>query len=156
MPDILNQNTTPVPPSAPIVPPVKPKLTLALPQGVKNIASDKLVVVKQKLNGLDPKRKKIVIGIGVLFAVIFLLLLLNIVAAMFRRPSAPAPSPTPVNTNQGSPNPIIITNPSRYATDEGVLKIESNLNEIEKSLNAINPQHPEIAVPDLDYNIKFQ
>lgn len=157
MPEIPNpvQNTpVQVPAPSPEVPPTS-KPRLALPADIKVKATAKVNDLKEKVGELDPKRKKIVLGVGILFAIIILLLLLNIVAAIFKRPSAPAPSPTPVNTNQGSPLPIIITNPSRYATDEAVLKIENSLNEIEKSLNAINPQHPEIAVPNLDYNVKF-
>jgi hypothetical protein len=62
------------------------------------------------------------------------------------------PTPTPISA---SPTPQIILNASRYATDSGVLKIESDLNNIQKQLDQTDVKQSDLKIPDMDFNINF-
>ena len=61
----------------------------------------------------------------------------------------------PVASFEPLPTGDIITNPSRYATDSGVLKIEEDLINIEKSLGIMQVSETSLLPPKLDFDINF-
>ncbi len=115
---------------------------------LKTLSAD----LKIKFNNLSKNSKILVVTIAVIFLII---LVLSVLVALFgKRQRLPVltASPTPIAV---TPPPNIILNASRYATDSGVLKIESNLNEIQKQLEASDVKQSNLSVPNLDFNINF-
>lgn len=107
---------------------------------------------KQKYIKLPPKNKKIVISISVLFIVIFFLLIIVSIYGKKQNYPVLVPTPTPLSV---TPAPNVILNASRYATDEGVLKIESDLNNFQKQLETSDVKQGDLNLPNLDFNINF-
>lgn len=106
----------------------------------------------EKYKALPKNTQKLLMVVGVLFAIIFILLLLAVLFAPSKKPAVIAtPAPTPVSV---SPTPNVVS-VSRYASDEGVLRIENNLNEIQKSLNILDVRQTDLTQPTLDFDIDF-
>lgn len=108
--------------------------------------------VKAKFNSYSRNtRVLIVLALGLLV----ILILLTILTILFGRKktivlATPSPSSAAV-----SPAPNIVLNASKYATDSGVLKIESDLNEFQKQLDASDVKQTDLTLPNLDFNINF-
>ncbi|HSX49169.1 MAG TPA: hypothetical protein VLE44_02840 [Candidatus Saccharimonadales bacterium] len=142
--------TTPVPPvqqPAPVVPqePLSPQpIQKKIPVIAENL--------KTKFVGLPKNTKIIVIIVAGLFLVILLLSVLVILFGKRTKTPTLAPTPTPISA---SPTPQVILNASRYATDSGVLKIETDLNNIQKQLDQTDVKQSDLKIPDMDFNINF-
>ncbi len=129
-------------PTNPITPPATPVIPVQPP--IDNL--------KTKFNAMPKTTKILVIVMAALFLII---LLLSILVAMFGKKQTiviATPSPSPVSV---TPGPNVILNASRYATDSGVLKIESDLNDIQKQLETTDVKQTDLNLPNLDYNINF-
>lgn len=103
------------------------------------------------------KNVKLLVIVGIVFLFSILLLLIATLAKNGKSVEvAPTPSPTPTVTS-GSPLPeIAISNPSRYASDSGILKIETDVDNLSKEMNSVDLRQSNLRVPTLDFNIKFQ
>lgn len=148
--------TTPQPPTQPPVPQAKPDL--APPENnIKNkfseIKSRAVTKIGPWYSNLSPANKRLVTIMGVLLLIVGVLFVLALFFAPRRGPAAP--TPTPVATSAPTATPAEITNPSRYATDSGVLKIETDLKDIEAKLNQTKLKDSDLTPPSLDYNIDF-
>lgn len=140
-------NPTVVPNPAPQNPPV-PQVEV----DAKNF-KNKIKELKIKYDNL-PKNSKLLITVGaVVFIIIFILLIL-VAAFAPKRGKTPVltASPTPVAV---TPAPEIILNASKYATDSGVLKIESDLNDFQKQLEGTDVRQSDLSVPNMDFNVNF-
>ncbi len=142
-------NSTP----EPIVPPTPPTAPPSGPGPKPVFKFDVLITnLKFKFAALPQRSKILFIAIPVVLIV--LLLLLSLAVSMIRRGRTPTlgPTPTPIGS---SPAPDVILNASRYATDEGVLKLGSDLTNIQKQLETTDIKQTDLSVPNLDFNIKF-
>jgi len=104
--------------------------------------------VQKKIHQPLSKRVKILI-IVFLF---FLILLISLVV-ISRKPKL-----TTINPNQIlSPTTTIVVNPnpSAYATDSAVLKIEKDLEELDDKIQSLDLLEPSLNPPELDLNVKF-
>lgn len=142
------------------VPPVKPVGGMkAYLQKIKLILAPYLAKIlaffKVFWDQIPPKIRKIVIIIfSVLFALIFLLMIASLVMKQTKE-SKPLVLPTPEIAISPFPEDVI-SNPSRYATDSAVLKIEENLKSIEKTLNQMDIKESKLNPPGLDFKISFE
>lgn len=122
-------------------------------QNSQQFSPQKLIdKLRDKFNSLS-KNTKILIIVGVVtFGIIFLL---SILVALFGKKKIVnvAPSPTPLV--QVTNPPEVILNASRYATDSGVLKIESDLKDIQKQIEKTDVRESDFNLPNIDFNIKF-
>lgn len=108
--------------------------------------------LKTKFMALPKNIKMMVIIVAGLFLVILLLLVLVMLFGKRTKTPTLTPTPTPISA---SPTPQVILNASRYATDSGVLKIESDLNSIQKQLDQTDVKQSDLKIPDMDFNINF-
>lgn len=148
-----------VPPTSPVQGPTQPvPQPQAAPQQqvAPQTTQNKIPVVvenlKSKFIALPKNTKMLVTIVAGLFLVI---LLLSVLVMLFgKRTKTPtlAPTPTPISA---SPTPQVILNASKYATDSGVLKIETDLNNIQKQLDQTDVKQSDLKIPDMDFNIKF-
>jgi len=103
-----------------------------------------------------PERlRKVLCIVSIVFAVLlFLMIILSIV--LKSRGKVPVEvKPTPVVSFEPPPSGEVITNPSRYATDPGVLKIEEDLRNLEKELDSLQVNEVNLLPPRLDFDINF-
>lgn len=102
---------------------------------------------------LSPRNKKfLAYALIVLVGFIFLVLVLAILAAgSKRRTQTPTrPTPTPIS---GNFTPI--ENPSRYASDEGVLSIETKIKDIDSQIQDTDLANSTLQPPELDFAVEF-
>lgn len=68
-----------------------------------------------------------------------------------------SPTPAPIILNSPLPSPAneIITNPSRYATDSGVLELEKRIKDLDENLGKVDLREPGINPPTLNFDIYF-
>lgn len=98
-------------------------------------------------------KKKVLIGL-VIFAA-FLVVLLAIVALMKNKsPAAPAPSPSPTGAPQATSSGAA-RNESKYASDQGVSKIENDIKSASDDLTKTTVREDNLRVPSTDFNISF-
>jgi hypothetical protein len=103
---------------------------------------------------IPPRIKKMLVLAGGMFALLFILLIVGlIVKSVSNRPVTKVVLPTPVVTTL--PTPEELTNPTRYATDSAVLKLEQNLKDNENRLNGLDIKESNLYPPQLDFDIKF-
>lgn len=127
-------------PPVPVVPPASSKMNLFFEN------------LKTKFNSFSKRTKILVIGIGALFLVILLLSILVGLLGKKKVASQATPSSTPIAE---TPIPNVILNASRYATDSGVLKIESDLQSLGKQLDSLDVKQSDLSLPNLDFKIDF-
>ncbi len=133
--------TQPVPVQAqPQVPPTPNKFNL----NIENI--------KQKFAALPKNTRTMLTVVAVMFLIIFVLFIL--VSLFGKRSTGVVSTPTPQPISV-SPAPQVILNASRYATDSGVLKIESELKNIQNQLNVSDVKQTDLNLPTLDFDINF-
>lgn len=108
--------------------------------------------LKAKFSSLPKNTRIIVVAIAALFLIILLLSVLVSLFGKGRGTILATPSPSPISE---SPIPNVILNASRYATDSGVLKIESDLQDLGKQLDASDVKQSSLKLPNLDFNINF-
>lgn|SRR5579859_3053402 len=147
-------------PTKPVQQPVQnqipPTPVEKIPQTPSAVPQERLKFLAQnlkiKFDAASKQTKLIIIVVGVLFSII---LLLSILVALFgKKQHVPILQPTPTLIS-ASPAPNVILNASRYATDSGVLKIESDLNNFQKQLDTTDVRQTDLSVPNLDFNINF-
>ncbi len=91
-------------------------------------------------------------------ALFFLLILASIILlfyvfGLFKEFSSPAqPSPTPTNEATTSGKRV----PSGLAIDPDFLKLEEDLGELEKDLNAVDLSEPKLSPPIIELNVNFE
>lgn len=144
---VINSEQAPVAP-----PPTTPPSGSPTPQGSAPKASTPINNLKDKFNSFPKNTKILVIAVIVLFLIIFVLSMLTALFGKKRTGPIATPSPTPISE---TPQPEIILNASRYATDEGVLKIEKDLKDIRKQLDDSDVKQTDLSIPSLDFNINF-
>ncbi len=100
-------------------------------------------------------QKKIFIILGGLLAIILILLVVSVVVKGIRsRQVAATPTPTP--TVEPLPTPgNVITSPSRYATDSGVIEIDQNIRSLDQDMNAANFRSMELNPPSIYFDKAF-
>jgi len=104
----------------------------------------------------EPKQKilpkKIIFlgGLLLLFLLILILISLNLKQKHSFSDVFPTPTPTPTPTLIEE-----ITNPSFYATDSAILKIEEELKKIEQELDSTDLKESSLNLPVLDWEVKF-
>ena len=112
-----------------------------------------LKTLKEKFDSMPKNTRIMVTIVGVLFLILIILALLS---ALFGKKQTGVvvitPSPSPISV---TPIPNVILNASRYATDSGVLKIESDLNGFQKQLDSSDVKQSDLSLPNIDYNINF-
>jgi hypothetical protein len=108
--------------------------------------------LKDKFNKLPKNTKTMIIIATSLFIILFLLLILSLMFG--KRKTTVTVTPTPVSISV-TPGPDVILNASRYATDSGVLKIETDLKEFTSQLNGSDVKQSDLTVPNIDFNINF-
>ena len=141
----------PVPTAPPVLSPPASSVSSSspLPPGKPVLLGNKL---KDRFNSFPKNTKIFVIVMGVTFLVLFVLVLFA--AAFGKKKNVPQIIPTASPVSE-SPQPEVILNASRYATDSGVLKIESDLKDFQKQLDIVDVKQTDLSLPNLDFNIKF-
>lgn len=124
--------------------------TPAVQTEVKEKPLDKM---KAKFDALPRNTKTMVTVAGILFLILLILLLLSLLFGG-KKKVTPILTPTPAPVSV-TPGPNFIFGASRYATDSGVLKIESDLNGFAKQLNSTDVKQTDLALPNMDFNINF-
>jgi len=113
---------------------------------------ENILPVEEKPKKKILPRKMIFLG-GLLFLLILILTAISLNLKQGRRSfSGTLPIPTP------TPTPILIekiTNPSFYATDSAILKIEEELKKIEQELDSTDLKENSLNLPVLDWEVKF-
>lgn len=151
-----NQQTSSTPQVIPqSIPPVAQMPTTAQMPSTKKSFKELLSGLRDKYKTL-PKNMKLLVIMGGVFAVSLLLLLVAAVAKKGNTANIVA-TPTPIaSPTSSSPIPqYVITNPSRYATDSGILKIEGDVDSLSKDMDAADLRSSDLRVPELDMNVKF-
>ena len=122
---------------------------------IKEIVSLILEKIKIYWSKLTPiYQKSIIIGVSI-FGV--LVLLATIFALYVKIKSAsPGAKPTATPLTTLSPLPEIITNPSRYATDSGVLAIEDKMRKLETELGNTQIDDLKLSPPNLFFDVNFE
>jgi hypothetical protein len=113
---------------------------------------EKIIAKCKSQNSKLQKGPSLIKG-GIILVIIFLALLL--VATTFgpkRKPTTILPSPIPPPADRSTEE---INQPSVYATDEAVLKIENNLKELEQKLQTEDLKETGLNPPVLDFEVKF-
>lgn len=128
---------------------------------IKTILSKIIIVINNILEKikslwleLPEKLKKIIRIVALIFGVmIFLLIIFSIIIKFASRTPKPISLPSP--SFEPSPTGEIIDNPSRWATDSGVIKISEDLSTIEKALGTMQVNETDLLPPKLDFDINF-
>lgn len=136
---------TPIQPVVPL-PPVPPV-------GEKTI-KEKLVALSEKFKTLSKNMKFLVIAGGVLVVLLILLTIVSL-ARGGRKQQVVKATPTPVAVASSPIPKYEIVNPSKYATDSGVLKIEGDVDSLNSEMNSVDLRSSDLRIPDLDMSIKF-
>ena len=101
--------------------------------------------------GISPKTKKIVIAISMLFFVtLILFMVLMIYKGKEEKPISETQKELEAQTT------IIERKPSRYATDEVVLKMETDLKTLEEEVNRGEIEEKSLIPPNLNFQINFK
>ena len=132
-----------------VVSEVPPEIPMDKPANKPSLNPKKIVEMYNSLPKITKLMVKIAIG---LFGIMFIVMIL---AALFSKKSSviiATPTPSPISA---TPGPQVILNASRYATDSGVLKIESDLNNFQKQLETTDIKQTDLNLPNMDFNINF-
>lgn len=103
---------------------------------------------------LNPQIRKVLAITGFIFGLLLILAIVFSISTQGSRKEKQTPIPQ-ANTDQ-SPLPEIIINPSRYATDSGVLSIEENIKIIEKKIGETVINDLKLSQPNLLWDIDFE
>lgn len=144
-----NQNLTPPP-----MPQMTPAPQVAAPPPVKKD-------YKEMLSGMWGKVPPILRKVLLVFGIIFgLLIVLAVVVSMGQKVNNKTvervATPTPAVNTKGTPVPIEIRNPSRYATDSGLLKIEEEVKELDLEMGSVDLKELNLRPPDIQFKINFE
>jgi len=137
---------------------VKDNIPLAS-QTVKSKVINGLRSVVNKLKDawlkIPERLRKILRIVGIVFAVLLLLIIILSTVLKLKNKVPVEIKPTPVASFEPLPSGEVIINPSRYATDSGVLKIEEDLRNLEKELDNLQVNETNLLPPRLDFDINF-
>lgn len=100
----------------------------------------------------SPDRKKIFIFLGLIFLIIFLALGSATIFLVKKPSTETSSSPTP--TVEATPSAK--RNLSAIATDEAFLKLEGDLNNLEKNIGNVDLTEPKLTLPILEMKISFE
>lgn len=101
------------------------------------------------------KNTRILIIVGVIFIIaVILLIVASIIKGLRTGSVAPQEKATPLPATTIPESSV--SNPSRYATDEVVLKIEALIKKLAGDLNSADLRETNLRLPDLDFDIKFE
>lgn len=146
------QPATPVPTPLPVQTPV--------PEIKQEVVEPKVVkgnTLKAFWGGISPNRKKLMAVVGIVFVVLIVLLILS--SLLVNKKSLPKSTATVKPSPSGvlvTPVPEVIVNPSRYATDSGILSIETDLKKVESDLNKVEINEVKLTPPNLYFDINFE
>ncbi len=105
------------------------------------------------LKRLPERSRKIILIAGAIF-VILIIFIFVLAAVNSRRRVGEMPASTPIPAGF-TPLESEITNPSRYASDAGVLKIEADLKDFETKVSQEKAAEEDLKLPQLDFNVAF-
>lgn len=139
---------TPQVPEPTAVPPVAPMPSAPIKMNVKALT--------EKYNALPKNTKLLIAVVGITFAIIIVLLIVGVVVkGLGSGRSVVSPTATPSALPVATNVPVEISNPSKYATDSGVLKIESDVDNLTRDMSAVDLKESDLRIPTLDMNVKF-
>ena len=144
-------NPTITQPPTPVVAPMQPAPSLTpVKKNYKEIMSG-------MWNRVPPILRKVLVIFGIVFG---LLILLGLVVSMGQKVAkktiTPVATATPVIGTGSTPVPIEIKNPSRYATDSGLLKIEEDIKKIDQGMGSVDLKELNLRPPDIQFKINFE
>jgi hypothetical protein len=120
-----------------------------------------LIKVREIIRGYwlrvpEKYRKILIIVAGAFALLVILMILLSLILALGKKTTKLVKKATPVPVVQTTFLPEAISNPSRYATDAGVLKIETDLTVIGKELDGLSVNEVDLLPVRLDFSIDFE
>lgn len=123
-----------------------------------SLSATKIIAkIKEKYNSLIyfiNHKKWILLAIFVV--TIAVLLVISLLLQFYFSVNRAKPSSTPpVKVVEFTPLPNIIYNPSRYASDSGVLKIEEEVKNLDSDLVKLDLKEVRINPPILNFNVEF-
>lgn len=101
--------------------------------------------------GISPRTKKIVTIVAAIFFII-ILLLISISYLKNRTPKEVEEK----EEGDGAQTTIVERKASRYATDEAVLKMESDIKILEEEINRSDIEEKSLTPPGLNFNVDFK
>lgn len=131
---------------------------------IKLLLPVKVVQIAQKVKNIflifwlkvpQPYRKILKIT-GIVFTSLLVLMLILSLVFSLKKQTQEKKKVTPTPVPQMTAVPEVITNPSRYATDSAILKVEEDLAEIGKDLDSLQVNEVNLLPPRLDFNINFE
>lgn len=122
-------------------------------ENIEGIPSQEQGTIDKAPSALTPKTKKLVIG-SIVVLVLVVLFVLFIAGNTTKKQSG---QKTPIIT----PPYFVVTatpplQPSRWASDAGVLKIEKDVNVLDNGLTNIDLNEPVLSLPNIDTHVTFQ
>jgi hypothetical protein len=125
----------------------------------KKLTLPTITAMKTYWEKVPPRFRKVLkvagITLGLLF---FLLIIFSVVAGISKKRTTVVKNVVPSMVPRvatSSPEEKIL-NPSRYATDSAILKIEEDLKSVEKELNDLEINEVNLLPPRLDFEINFE
>lgn len=150
----------PVQPPTPVQPAVNQSQSAAPAQAPQQMSKgnpkEMFVGLLGKFKAAPKNIKMLVIVVVVFVFLVLMLLLAALVTGGGGGKVAEAPVATPTAAPSSPLPQVEISNPSRYATDSGVLKIESDVDGLSKEMDSVDLRQSNLRVPSLDFNVKFQ
>lgn len=104
---------------------------------------------------IPEKLRKVLRIVGIFFAVLLFLMIVLSTLFNIKKSQPPKEKPAPAVSYEPVPSSDIITDPSRYATDSGLLTIGENIRKIEKELDIMQVNEADLLPPRLDFDINF-
>jgi len=120
----------------------------------KTIINKYVSVVTNLWMKLNPAIRKVIMITGFIFGLLLFIVIIFSVSTKIGGKVRSNPKPT-ANIEM-SPLPEIIINPSRYATDSGILAIEESLKIIEKEIGVTIINDLKLSPPNLLWDINFE
>jgi hypothetical protein len=112
---------------------------------------DRFSNIFSRLTFISPKAKKI---ISILIAFLVIVALAAVFVPLIKKLVQKPVEETPVvETSQLT---LTARKPSRYATDEAVLKVESEVGALEADLNALEVKESNLNPPPLNWDVNFE
>lgn len=101
-------------------------------------------------------RRVLIIVMTLLSFFVLLILILGIVYRLFNQPIIFRENPIPSPVTKITPPPVEIRNPSKYAEDETVLKLERKISELDKQITDTNVRETTLNPPSLNFEVEFE
>lgn len=93
---------------------------------------------------------------GIVFVSLIVLMFLSSLFFSVKKTANGVKKKTPAPLPQITILPDVVVNPSRYATDSAILKIEEDLKTVEKELDGLQVNEINLLPPRLDFNVTFE